>query len=253
MLGSAAPDSVTSSRSRRHAQTAVIFPTRTPSAPRSNKVCPISSSQAPRGAGDEQARAADLHVLKLQLGWSPEAARLVELVKLVAAGQQSAFAELYDETSARIYGAVVRVLRSAHLAAEVTQDVYVEIWQKARQYDSEKGTVGAWMTTMAHRRAVDRVRAASSETMRDQRYAALSTDREFDQVWDEVEGRLNTVRVREALDTLTEVQREAITLAYFEGYSQSQVARLLNVPLGTVKTRTRDALTGLRDALRMWT
>jgi len=191
--------------------------------------------------------------LKLQLGWSAEAARLVELVKLVAAGHQHAFAELYDQTSARIYGAVVRVLRSAHLAAEVTQEVYVEIWQKARQYDAEKGSVCAWMITMAHRRAVDRVRATNSETVRDQRYAAMSTDREFDQVWDEVEGRMNTVRVREAMETLTEVQREAIKLAYFDGYSQSQVARLLNVPLGTVKTRTRDGLTGLRDALRMWT
>lgn len=218
-----------------------------------NRVGPISSSQAPRGAGDEQARAADLHVVKLELGWSLEAARLVELVTLVAAGHQSAFAELYDETSSRIYGTVVRVLRSTHLAAEVTQDVYVEIWLKACQYDSDKGTVCAWMTTMAHRRAVDRVRATNSETIRDQRYAALSTDPDFDQVWDEVEGRLNTVRVRQAMDTLTEVQREVITLAYFDGYSQSQVARLLNVPLGTVKTRTRDGLTGLRDALRMWT
>jgi RNA polymerase sigma-70 factor (ECF subfamily) len=213
----------------------------------------ISSSQAPRGAGDEQDRTADLRVLKLQLGWSPETARLHELAHLVAAGDATAFAELYDVTSARVYGTVRRVLRSAHLAAEVTQEVYVEIWQKAVNYDPERGTVCAWMITMAHRRAVDRVRAITSDNVRDERYAALNNDREFDQVWDEVEGRMNTARVRAALATLSDVQRQVLTLAYFDGYSQSQVARLLNVPLGTVKTRTRDGLNGLREALRMWT
>lgn len=162
------------------------------------------------------------------------------------------FSELYNETSPRVYGVALRVLRAPQLAAEVTQEVYVEIWRKAAYYDSERGSVLAWITTMAHSRAVDRVRAASSESVRDERWASLDNEPEFDQVWDDVASRMDAERVRGALGSLTDNQREAITLAYFDGYSQTQVARLLNLPLGTVKTRIRAGLTGLRDALRMW-
>lgn len=207
----------------------------------------------PSNAGQQQARGDDVRFEDRQLGWAPDAVRLVELVEQMAQGHENAFGGLYDETSSRIFGTVLRVLRSSHLAAEVTQEVYVEIWRKASQYDSEKGSVLAWMTTVARRRATDRVRAVASASARDDRYASLTYDLEFDQVWDEVEGRMNRARVREALDSLTKIQREAITLAYFDGYSQSEVARLLQVPLGTVKTRIRTGLLGLRDALRMWT
>ncbi len=106
----------------------------------------------------------------------------------------------------------------------------------------------AWMTTMAHRRAVDRVRSVSSEAARDERYAAATADPAVDDVWAGVEERLDAERVRKGLASLTAIQREAITLAYFGGYSQSQVAQLLNLPLGTVKTRIRDGLLGLRGA-----
>jgi RNA polymerase sigma-70 factor (ECF subfamily) len=107
----------------------------------------------------------------------------------------------------------------------------------------------AWMTTMAHRRAVDRVRSVSSEAARDERYAAASADRPVDDVWAGVEQRLDAERVRKGMESLTAIQREAITLAYFGGYSQSQVSQLLNLPLGTVKTRIRDGLIGLRNSL----
>ena len=112
-----------------------------------------------------------------------------------------------------------------------------------------KGSVVAWMTTMAHRRAVDRVRSVSSEMARDERYALHSGGREIDEVWDGVEQRLDIERVRKGMASLTAIQREALTLAYFGGYTQSQVAQLLKLPLGTVKTRIRDGLIGLRDAL----
>jgi RNA polymerase sigma-70 factor (ECF subfamily) len=105
------------------------------------------------------------------------------------------------------------------------------------------------MTTMAHRRAVDRVRSVSSEVARDERYAFGRAEREIDQVWDGVEQRLDVERVRRGMASLTPIQREALTLAYFGGYTQSQVAQLLKLPLGTVKTRIRDGLIGLRDAL----
>jgi RNA polymerase sigma-70 factor (ECF subfamily) len=182
-------------------------------------------------------------------GRQTSAARLAELVALSARGDEDAFAELYDLTSARIHGVVLRVLRSADHAAEVTQEVFVEIWRQSARYSPERGSVLAWMTTMAHRRAVDRVRSVSSEAARDERYAAATADRAVDDVWADVEQRLDAERVRKGMASLTAIQREALTLAYFGGYSQSQVAQLLNLPLGTVKTRIRDGLIGLRHAL----
>ena len=182
-------------------------------------------------------------------GRQASATRLAELVALSAGGRQDAFAELYDLTAARIHGVVLRVLRSADHAAEVTQEVFVEVWRQATRYSPEKGSVLAWMTTMAHRRAVDRVRSVSREAARDERYAAAAADRAVDDVWEGVEQRLDAETVHKGMASLTAIQREAITLAYFGGYSQSQVAQLLDLPLGTVKTRIRDGLIGLRVAL----
>jgi RNA polymerase sigma-70 factor (ECF subfamily) len=182
-------------------------------------------------------------------GREAEAAHLSELMILSARGHEDAFAELYDLTSARIYGLILRLLRSAEHSAEVTQEVYIEVWRQAARYVPEKGSVLAWMTTMAHRRAVDRVRSVTSETAREQRYSRQSGDREVDHVWEGVAQQFDIERVRKGMASLTEIQREALTLAYFGGYTQSQVAQLLKLPLGTVKTRIRDGLIGLRDAL----
>ncbi len=182
-------------------------------------------------------------------GREREAARLIDLITRSSRGHEDAFAELYDLTSTRLYSVILRVLRSPDHAAEVTQEVYVEVWRQSARYASDKGSVMAWMTTMAHRRAVDRVRSVSSETARDERYALSDVTREVDQVWDGVEQRLDVERVRKGMVSLTAIQREALTLAYFGGYTQSQVAQLLKLPLGTVKTRIRDGLIGLRDAL----
>ncbi len=182
-------------------------------------------------------------------GREAEAAHLVALMERSARGHEEAFAELYDLTSRRLYAVILRVLRSADHAAEVTQEVYIEIWRQSARYVPSKGSVIAWMTTMAHRRAVDRVRSVTSEVARDERYAVVGQEREVDQVWEGVEQKLDVERVRKGLASLTEIQREALTLAYFGGYTQSQVAQLLKLPLGTVKTRIRDGLIGLRDAL----
>ena len=182
-------------------------------------------------------------------GRQASAARLADLVALSAHGHEDAFAELYDLTAARIHGMALRVLRSEDHAAEVTQEVFLEVWRQAGRYTPAKGSVMAWMTTMAHRRAVDRVRSVSSEAARDERYAAATAERAVDFVWAGVEQRLDAERVRKGMASLTAIQREAIMLAYFGGYSQSQVAQRLNLPLGTVKTRIRDGLIGLRAAL----
>ena len=182
-------------------------------------------------------------------GRQQQAARLADLLDRSARGQEEAFAELYDATSSRIYGVVLKVLRSPDLAAEVTQEVYVEIWRLASRFSSERGSVMSWMVTIAHRRAVDRVRATVSETRRDTDWARLDEETPHDKVWDTLEHRLDTERVRKGLDSLTAVQREAVGLAYFGGYTHREVAGLLKLPLGTVKTRIRDGLIGLRDAL----
>jgi RNA polymerase sigma-70 factor (ECF subfamily) len=178
-----------------------------------------------------------------------DAAELVGLIEASAQGDDAAFAALYDRTKARIYGLVVRVLRSPDHAAEVTQEVYVEIWRQSARFDKTKGSVLAWMTTMAHRRAIDRIRSVTSEVARDERYAVKEGGREVDEVWERVEQGFENERVREGLAALTAIQREALTLAYFGGLTQSQVANQLKIPLGTVKTRMRDGLIALRGAL----
>lgn len=196
----------------------------------------------PSGPGGESSRTG-------RAGRDAAAVHLAELVERSSRGHEGAFAELYDLTSSRVYGVIWRVLRSADHAAEVTQEVYVEVWRQSARFDSGKGSVLAWVTTMAHRRAVDRVRSVSSEVARDERYAVAGAERDVDHVWEGVEQKMDVERVRKGMESLTPIQREALTLAYFGGYTQSQVASLLKLPLGTVKTRIRDGMIGLRDAL----
>ncbi len=178
-----------------------------------------------------------------------EAADLADLLRRVARGDADAFALLYDATSSRTYGVIWRVLRSADHAAEVTQEVYTEVWRQAPRFEESKGSATAWITTMAHRRAVDRVRSVTSEVARDEHYARAEPGREVDNVWEGVAERLDAARVRKGMESLTPIQREALTLAYFGGYTQSQVAERLKLPLGTVKTRIRDGLASLRNVL----
>ena len=178
-----------------------------------------------------------------------QAAHLATLLHAVARGDESAFGGLYDATVRRTYGVVWRVLRSTDHAAEVTQEVYTEVWRQAARFDASRGSVTAWISTMAHRRAIDRVRSVASETARDGSYALAEPSREVDQVWEGVLSGLERDQVRRGLAGLSPIQREALTLAYFGGYTQAQVAERLHLPLGTVKTRIRDGLIALRSAL----
>lgn len=174
---------------------------------------------------------------------------LQELLAASARGNEQAFAKLYDLTSARVYGMVLRVVRDAAQASEVTQDIYLEIWRQSARFDSSKGAVLPWLLMIAHRRAVDRVRASQSTIVRDDKYALLNTERPFDSVSEQVQTSLEAQRVRKVLNDLTPAQREAVSLAYFGGYTHSEVSELLKIPLGTVKTRIRDGLIRMRDAL----
>ena len=172
-----------------------------------------------------------------------------DLLGRVAQGDQQAFAELYDRTASRVFGLVKRLLRDHAQSEEVTQEIFLEIWQTATRYEPGKGGAMAWMLTMTHRRAVDRVRASQSSRDRDTRIGIRDFAPEFDSVAENVEITIESERVKEAMKRLTELQRQAVSLAYFGGYSHSEVSQMLKVPIGTVKTRLRDGMIRLRDEL----
>ena len=179
---------------------------------------------------------------------SPDEA-LVDLMRKVAHGDEDAFAQVYDALAPSVYGLVLRVLRDPAQSQEVAQEVMVELWRQATRFDPTRGSVKGYVMTMAHRRAVDRVRSAQSSTDRELRVGQANQEREFDEVGEAVEHRLEVQQVRRALRVLTELQREAVQLAYYGGYTHREVSELLGVPLGTVKTRLRDGLIRLRDEM----
>lgn len=171
------------------------------------------------------------------------------LLRQAAVGREDAFARLYDLTSSRLYGLVLRVVRDPAQAEEVAQEAFLEIWRTAARYDPARGSAAGWMLTIAHRKAVDRVRAAEASTRRDRTYHEANQDVDFDSTDDAVLASMQAQRVRAALASLTEAQRGALELAYFGGYTHTEVAAMLDLPLGTAKTRIRDGLIRLRDAL----
>lgn len=176
-----------------------------------------------------------------------------ELLIRVARGDRAAFEAFYDEMIPQVFGLVRRVLRDPAQSEEVAQDIMVEAWRTATRFDRSKGTARSWLLTMAHRRAVDRVRSEQAARDREERVGRQDRQRPFDGVSAEVEHRFETEQVRVALDELTAVQREAIELAYYGGNTYREVAALLDTPLGTVKTRMRDGLIRLRDAMEVET
>lgn len=171
------------------------------------------------------------------------------LLSDVAQGDDVAFAALYDALGRGVFGTCLGVLRDPDHAAEVAQEVWVEVWRTAARYDSARGSARTWALTLAHRRAVDRVRSVQAQRDRDQRVLDQSTEREHDVVVDEVESALEQVRVRDCLGSLTPTQKQAVVLAYYGGRTYREVADELAAPLPTVKTRIRDGLIRLRDCL----
>lgn len=174
------------------------------------------------------------------------------LLRRSARGDEAAFAQLYDLTAPTIHGIVRRVLRNPAQADEVTQEVYVEIWRTAARFDPTRAAGLTWMVTIAHRRAVDRVRSEESQSRRIERWGVqeqATVESAPDAVVDAITDDMDRARVKHALALLTPAQRESVEMAFYGGYTHVEIAAVLDLPLGTVKTRIRDGLIRLRDAL----
>ena len=211
-----------------------------------------ADSLADRRAARVKARSEARQGVRLGLVPEPEVAddlSIESLLRDVAEGDRAAFAEVYDRISSRVLGLIIRLLRDRAQSEEVMQEVFLEIWQQAAKFDANRGSGMAWVLTMAHRRAIDRIRASQKSHERDLRIGIRDMEREFDGVSESVEIRIENERVKHAMSRLTPLQREAVVLAYYGGYTHTEMSQILGIPLGTVKTRLRDGMIRLRDEL----
>ena len=175
--------------------------------------------------------------------------RLGSLLELIAQGDQAAFAEFYGLTSRRVFGMARRVLIDAELSEDTTQEVFLQVWQNAAKFNAAAGSPLAWLMTISHRRAVDKVRSSQSATDREAKYGASSQEIDHDSVSDEVGSRLEAEAVVRCLETLTDTQQESVRLAYYGGLTYREVAERLNAAVPTIKSRIRDGLIRLKTCL----
>ncbi|MEU2233897.1 ECF RNA polymerase sigma factor SigK [Streptomyces vietnamensis] len=174
---------------------------------------------------------------------------LTDVMQRVARGDKQAFSALYDALAPLVFGIVLRVVRDRAQSEEVAQEVMIDLWRQAARYRPDAGAVTSWAATIAHRRAVDRVRSVQAASNREQAQAAREHTTAFDEVAEQVETRLESEQVRRCMRGLTELQRQAVTLAYYQGLTYREVAEALRTPLPTIKTRMRDGLIRLRDCM----
>lgn len=175
--------------------------------------------------------------------------RLSGLLARIAGGDQAAFAEFYQLTSRRVFGMARRVLIDPELSEDTTQEVFLQVWQNAAKFNPDAGSPLSWLMTIAHRRAVDRVRSSQSATDREAKYGASSQDVDHDSVADEVDTKLEAEAVVRCLETLTDTQQESVRLAYYGGLTYREVAERLNAAVPTIKSRIRDGLIRLKTCL----
>lgn len=172
------------------------------------------------------------------------------LLVAVASGKQAAFEQLYILSQARIFGVVLCVLRDKAQAQEVTQEVFLQVWQKASRFDAGRGSAAAWMARLAHSRAVDRVRCVQSSSVRDTQFTAGAYRPDVDSVVEDVLLRAEQSSVHDALQRLKAGQRQCIVMAYFGGMTTAEIASDTGVNQSTIKTRIRDGLRKLAADLR---
>ena len=200
--------------------------------PRTGRAGPRSREPAVRAVG--------------AVGDAPE---LPELLRRVSLGDEDAFSRLYDDTSSLLFTLIRRVIRDVSMSEEVLQEVFVEIWKQSTRFDPRRGSAHGWICTIAHRRAVDAVRSSDASRRRDAQEGMRIIEEEVVDVQEEGMMRVEAQRVQTAMRSLTPLQADAIRLAYFGGYSHREVAALLDIPVGTAKTRIRDGMIVLRDRL----
>lgn len=172
-----------------------------------------------------------------------------ELLQAVAAGDRRAFDELYKQLANRAFGLILHLIKNRAQAEEVLQEVFLEVWRSAPAFDPNRGAAATWVMTISHRKTVDRIRASQAAHDRDLRIGARDFEQSYEPVESEVEIKLESQVVANSLRRLTELQREAVTLAYYRGLTYREISETLKVPIGTVKTRVRDGLIRLRDEL----
>lgn len=180
-------------------------------------------------------------------GESPDTDLLDKLIVTVARGESGAFDALFRHLSGPVYRTALAVLRDPAHAEEVTQEVLIEIWRTAGRFDPGRGSAASWALTIARRRAIDRVRSTTADTDRERRNAGVPVS--WDEVSETVEDILDRERLTSSLDRLSDSQREAIMLAYYGGHTHNEIAGILGVALGTVKSRIRNGLAKLRDSM----
>ncbi len=201
---------------------------------------PISSQSSATG-GDPVRKA----------GESADQSHLIDLLEQISGGDQDAFAQFYNHTSKRVYGLARRVLVDAELSRDATQEVYLQVWNSAGKYSQKSGTPLAWLMTLAHRRAVDKVRSQQSATAREARYGAAMQVPDRDDVAETVEQQLEAEAVVTCLETLTQTQQESVRMAYYGGLTYREVAEKLGAAVPTIKSRIRDGLIRLRNCLEV--
>lgn len=179
---------------------------------------------------------------------APQASTDAELLHAIARGDESALAALYDRYNSILLGLLLRILHSRVEAEDVLQEVFLQIWQRAANFDETRGRAFTWMVTLARSRAIDRLRSLQSRQRADDTALRDAPEAVGDASDDAYHAEQREI-VRAALAEIPEEQRRALLLAYFEGLTQSEIAERLGQPLGTVKTRMRSGLGKLRDLL----
>ena len=175
----------------------------------------------------------------------------VDWISQIVQEDESALARLYDASSPLVYGLALRILGDSGAAEEVTLDVYLQVWKQANRFDPVRGRVSTWLMTMARSRAIDKLRGKAQELSLAETLEAVAEIRsESPDPEQSAAVAQQQAEVRKALSTLSEEQRHAIELAFFNGFSQNEIAMKLNEPLGTIKTRIRNGMLKLRELLQ---
>jgi RNA polymerase sigma factor (sigma-70 family) len=169
----------------------------------------------------------------------------------IAGGELAALEDLYDRYKTMAYSIAYRITNDATLAEDVVQDAFLGAWRNAARYVEGRGSVKTWLLSIVHHRAIDAIRRRRATTALPEIDSALPAALTLPDVWGEVSASLDSVTVREALVALSDVQREALELAYFGGLTQKEIAERTGTPLGTVKSRMRLGLLAMRRSLEM--